>query len=412
MPNSNRFQDPCCSRGLSRRELLAGGSALLGASLLHSATFAATAASGPLRIGMVLALTGRVASAYAPLYVGARIAAEEINAAGGIMGRKVEFVEGDDEGTPAREAPVIHSLLEKGIDVLLGPIGTSPVLASLSVTTPARMIQAGGATAEEVANGVKYPYNYQFSYNSSHQARVTVEFITTKLSSKKIGVLQETFAQSEAIANSTIAGLKDHQIAPVGYEVFPTNASDAKSYLRNLQRAGTEVLVLSTSLPSSTLLVFNGLRGLGWYPEIIGYTGFFSDSLLEILPPEAMAKVYIAYLKNFSYAAGGAPPERQVQYVKKLLGYAETKGQEPNAASWAYYDAMHAFKWAIEKANGTDPEKLKSVLDSMTDFPGMLGKMSFTAENHSALGPDALVMCKFDSARAPQAMGAFRERVG
>ena len=136
-----------------------------------------------------------------------------------------------------------------------------------------------------------------------------------------------------------------------------------------------------------------------------------SDALLDILPPEALARVYVAYLKAYTYSATESPAVKQVAYVKKLLSYPESKGQEPNAAVSPFYDAIYAYKWAIETAKSTDPDEVKAAMETMKDFPGMSGTLSFTPDNHCSLGVEALAWCKLASARDPRAMGAFRERV-
>jgi ABC-type branched-subunit amino acid transport system substrate-binding protein len=396
----------------SRRQLLVRGAVLsAGMALPGARSVLAQGSSEPFRFGLIKALTGRVASAYAPLYVGARIALEEINASGGILGRKVEIIEDDDEGTPAKEPAVVRALQEKKIDILLGPVGTSPTLTALSVTTPAKLIQTGGSFAEEAADGKSYPYHFQFNFNSKLSSGLTVDYIAANFKDKKIGIIQESFAASEAISKAVIAGLKEKGISPVGYQVFPGNTPDIKSYLRTLQRADTEVLIVSTGIPSNSALVFNALRGIDWYPPIYGYSGLMSDALLDILPPEALARVNVAYLKAFSYYGSKSPPERQVAYVKKMLTYPEAKGQEPNAAVSPFYDAMYAYQWAIENAKSTDPDKVKASMETLKGFAGMAGTLSLTAENHCALGPDSLTFCKLASAKDPRAMGAFRERI-
>jgi branched-chain amino acid transport system substrate-binding protein len=398
---------------LTRRQaLMAGAMATAGLAAPGLRSALAQGASEPFRFGLIKALTGRVASAYAPLYVGARIAADEMNAAGGILGRKVEIVEADDEGSPAKEPAVVRALQEQKIDILLGPVGTSPTLTALSVTTPAKLIHTGGSFAAEAADGKVYPYHFQFNFNNLLSGGITVEYIAANLKDKKIGIIQESFASSEAISKTVTEGLKAKGIAPVGLEVFPNNTPDIKSYLRNLQKAGAEVLVVSTGIPANSALVFNALRGIEWYPPMYGYSGLMSDSLLDILPPEALARVFVAYLKAYTYTESEKPGDKQVAYVKKLLSYPETKGQEPNAAVSPFYDAMVVYKWAIETAKSTDPDKVKAAMETLKDFPGMSGTLSLTPENHCGLGPDAMAWCKLGSARDPRAMGAFRERIG
>lgn len=407
-----KLREPGVRKALSRRQVLAHGAMLSAGLMVPGAARVLAQGSGePFRFGLIKALTGRVASAYAPLYVGARIALDEINAAGGILGRKCEIIEDDDEGTPAKEPAVVRALQEKKIDILLGPVGTSPTLTALSVTTPAKLIHTGGSFAEEAADGKTYPYHFQFNFNSKLSAGLTVEYFAANLKDKKIGIIQESFASSEAISKTVIAGLKEKGIAPVGYEVFPGNTPDIKSYLRSLQRAGVEVLIVSTGIASNSALVFNALRGLDWYPPMYGYSGLMSDALLDILPPDALARVSVAHLKAFSYFSDKNPEARQVAYVKKMLTYPEAKGQEPNAAVSPFYDAMYAYKWAIESAKSVEPDRIKAAMETLKGFPGMAGTLSLSADNHCALGPDSLTWCKLASAKDPRAMGAFRERI-
>jgi branched-chain amino acid transport system substrate-binding protein len=412
MANLTEGRKAFTTGGLSRRQILTASSMLAAGLVLPEArSVFAQSASEPFRFGLIKALTGRVASAYAPLYVPARIAVDEINAAGGILGRKVEIVDGDDEGTPAKEPAVVRALMEQKIDILLGPVGTSPTLTALSVTNPAKFLQTGGSFAAEAADGKTYPYHFQFNFNNKLSGGMTVDYISANLKDKKIGIIQESFASSEAIAKTVTEGLKANGVSIVGHEVFPNNTPDIKSYLRNLQKAGTEVLVVSTGIAANSALVFNALRGIGWFPSMYGYSGLMSDALLDLLPPEALANVFVSYLKAYTYIETEKPAEKQVAYVKKVLSYPESKGQEPNAAVSPFYDAIYVYKWAIESAKSTEADKVKAAMETLKDYPGMSGTLSLSPENHCSLHADSMAWCKLASAGDPRAMGAFRERI-
>jgi branched-chain amino acid transport system substrate-binding protein len=117
------------------RRVFMGGVAALGASAFGRA---ALAAEEIFNLGWVRPTTGRLASSYAPLYIGGLIAIDEINAMGGVMGRKIAQQEEDDEASPAREPAVIKKLQESGVRYICGPTGSSQSLAALAITTPAR----------------------------------------------------------------------------------------------------------------------------------------------------------------------------------------------------------------------------------------------------------------------------------
>src|SRR5439155_18899346 len=90
----------------------------------------------------------------------------------GILGRQIEFLEEDDEGSPAKEPAAIRRLLDRGAQFIIGPVGSSQSIAALSVSTPAKVIHVAGIGAEEGGDGIKYPYQYQFQLNAGHQGDV------------------------------------------------------------------------------------------------------------------------------------------------------------------------------------------------------------------------------------------------
>src|SRR5262249_395124 len=143
----------------------------------------------------------------------------------------------------------------------------------------------------------------------------------------------------------------------------------------------------------------------------LGYAALQSDALLDLMPPEAIDQVYTYYLKAFSYTATEKPADRQLAYAKKLLTYPATKGQEPNAAVSPFYDPMYVYKWAIEQVKSTDPDKVKAAMETLKNFPGMVGPLSLSPENHCGISQENMAWCKISSARDPRAMGAFRERI-
>ena len=113
---------------IDRRILLAHGAraaaALATGSLFGRGAFAAD----EVKIGWIQPTTGALASSFGPLYLAADMALEEINAAGGILGRKLVKVTADDEGSPAKEPIVTRRLIDDGCKFILGPVGSSQAM--------------------------------------------------------------------------------------------------------------------------------------------------------------------------------------------------------------------------------------------------------------------------------------------
>src|SRR5262249_18853156 len=96
---------------------------------------AAFAEQQPFKLAWIRPTTGRLASSFAPLYIGGLIAVDEINAAGGILGRPIVRVEEDDEASPAKEPGIVRKLSQQEIGCFVGPTGSSQSLASIAATT-------------------------------------------------------------------------------------------------------------------------------------------------------------------------------------------------------------------------------------------------------------------------------------
>ena len=140
----------------------------VGAFGLSSLGLASAArAADPFNIGWIRPTTGRLASSFSYLYIGGLIAIEEINAAGGILGRPIARIEEDDEASPAKEPAIVKKLQGSGINFIAGPTGSSQSLSSLATTTPAKIIQATYANGAEA--GRRHELSLPLPVHVQHQ---------------------------------------------------------------------------------------------------------------------------------------------------------------------------------------------------------------------------------------------------
>jgi ABC-type branched-subunit amino acid transport system substrate-binding protein len=391
------------SNTLHRRTLLGAGSALLLAGGVR-------AEADPFRIGWVRPTTGRLASSFAPLYVGGLIAIEEINAAGGILGRPIVRDEQDDEGSPAKEPAIVRKLADDGIRFICGPTGSSQALAALATTTPAKIINTTYGLAAALGDGHKYPYHYQMIFNSDQQAIAIVRYLVDVLKLRKIGVLQESTAYGEEITVSTRRELTKRGLDPVGVQVFPISAPDLNGYVSNLQKAGAEGLCLYLSNTPNSVMAFNAMNGLNWHPPIAGHTSLFDEALLKLVAPDALRNVAGTYYRSFTWSDNEAPGQRQQDYARKIATYPEARGVMVNAAFSPNYDFLKLLSTVIAAEKTDDPERIKPALDAVRNYPGMLGAVNFSPDNHCAISADEMVMASVASGTDPRAQGIFRAR--
>ncbi|GGC87393.1 ABC transporter substrate-binding protein [Chelatococcus reniformis] len=396
--------------GLDRRDFLVRAAGLW-AGAMGAAGFAgkAIAQSEPFRVGWVRPTTGRLVSSFTMLYVGGLIAIDEINAAGGILGRRIVKQEEDDEASPAKEPAIVRKLRENGITYICGPTGSSQSLASLAGTTSAKVIQAAFANAVELGDGGKYPYHYQLLFNSSQQAEVCVRYLVETLKIKKIGILQENTAFGEQATAASLAALQKHGLKPVATEIYSQTAPDLSAYITNLRKSGAEGLLGWMASAPSLAMCYNGLHAQKWYPPITGHNGVFYEVLFDLVPEEALRNVTGTNYKTLLWTPERPVGARQQAYAKKLTAYPETRGSGAATASAPFYDFLYLLKEVVEAEKSFDTEKVKRALDSVQGFDGMLGKISFTPQNHTGISIDQISLGTALSGKDPRAMGVFRQ---
>ncbi len=378
---------------------LGAGLGFPGAALAQAQTF---------NVGWIRPTTGRLASTFAQNYVGGLIAIDEINAAGGIMGRQIVRSEEDDEASPAKQPGIVKKLKDANVGFIVGPTGSSQTLSSLAVTGPNKMIQAAFANAAEMGDATKHPYHYQVSFNSDQQAEVCVRYLAEKLKLKKIGILQENTALGEQGTAATRAAMKKLGLEPVAVEVYSQTAPDLTPFLNNMRRAGVEGMVSWIASLPNVAMAFNALHKMRWYPHITGHNGLFYETLFDLVPAEALQNVTATLYKTYLWTDSRPIAARQQAFARKLATYPETKGAGAAVAAAPYYDYLHLLKVVIEQEKSFDTEKIKRALDNVKGYDGMLGKISFSATNHSGISVDQVGVGTVMSAKDPKSIGVFR----
>ncbi len=395
-----------------RRRFLATGAAVTGALL--AAPSILRASTGDLKIGWLRPLTGPLASSFESLYAAGDIALDEINAKGGILGRKLVKVEVDDAGAPANQPIAVRQLIDNDVTIVVGPVGSSQTLAALAVATPAGIIQSGYITASEGGDGARYPYHYQCGFTVSAQAVKYAEYLSTKTSYKNIGVLVEDSAAGTSVLEACKVELAKAGLNLVASRVSPLRSPDLTPFLRDLRSSGAEALCAFVSNAIDVTQFFVGLDRLGWKPPVVGHTGLVFATAPNAVPDSAKyPEVYAASYKGLTFTDTDLPSERVRAFVDKLGKLDLPDSSLPPAATSPYYDFLHVVAHAAEQTQSLKSEDLKAYLDSLTGYEGLYGPMSFTAENHTGYGPEAAAMAQVfapDSELLASSRGLFRPR--
>lgn len=399
----------------TRREVLRSAGAFgLGVAAFSTGLWDLEArAADDFRIGWIKPLTGPLASTFEGYYYAADIAFEEINGTGGILGRKIVKVEVDDQASPANEPLVMRRLAEDSIRFVLGPVGSSQSLAAFEIGSPRKMLQATYSSADEVGDGIRYPYHYGFSSPGLAQVVRHAEYLVA-LGIKKAGVLTEDSAAGASIRESIRKELTAKQIEIVSDQVFPLRTPDMTPYLRKLRSDGAPALDTHLSNLNDMTQLRIGLNRLGWKPPIVGGAGLMFTGLPGTVPDGAMYRdIYAATYRTLTYTDTEKPPERVIEFAKKLIRKEVPASVIGAATTSPFYDFLHSLKKAIESTKSLEPDAIKAYFDSGVDLNGIFGRLTFSPSRHFGYEADSIAMAIVASDDEPlsrEFKGIFRRR--
>ncbi|WP_333906628.1 substrate-binding protein [Delftia acidovorans] len=331
-------------------------------------------AAEPLRIGVAVGLSG-ANSVVAPAVVQAsQLAVEEINAAGGILGRKVELEIADDASGAVGA--------QKAFDTLVFQKKVSAVIAM--ETSAARN------AALPVINRGKLPYIYTSFYEGrscnpwmyvngwvpEQQVAPMVDFLAKNRNAKNFFLVGNDYAFGRGMLAFTRKYIEQQGGKVVGEEYLPIDGSDWTSVLSKLRSAKADALISATAGGAPNVSLAKQLKAAGLSLP-------YGNLAVDEGTARTMGTDAQGMLLSASYLSGIDTPEnkRFMQAMQKKFG-AEMK--TPNELSEPQYEAFHLFKAAVEKAGSTDAALVIRALAEVS-FNGPRGVIQMSRSRHTPL---------------------------
>ena len=386
---------------VTRRQALTSASA---AALASTIARPAIAQKDPILIGYLPALTGPSSSTGIGINRGVAMAVQEINAAGGIDGRQIELISRDTQSDPTKAVNGAAELTRGAkVQVVFGPVNSGEALAAVPLLARANVPQLHPCWVDQLADAKKYPLCFRNGPTNQQIGGAANRYVVEVLKKKKVAIVSDTTGYGTASVNAYVPMLK--QIgAEVVYQAHVDAANpDLKPEVLRMQSAGAEA-IMPWSVNAGFLSRLIITRGqLGWDVPICGQTTLGSGQTKALLDkPEYWNKVYPNNFRPVCYGADGKLPERTRAFMDRLRS---AKIDMSDTLLWWIalgYDAPLLIRDAI-KANGPEPEKIVAYWNSLKNFPGVYGDISFTPDEHNGYPDRQIVMVEANSLKE----GAF-----
>ena len=376
---------------------------LLGLSFLITAcggekeATTATKESETIKIGSTAPLTGPVAIYGVTSINGAKLAMEEINKNGGVLGKQIEYIVLDSKGDSTEAITAYNRLVDEGIVAYLGEITSKPTLAIAEVAAQDNMpmITPTGTQFNITEAG---PNVFRVCFTDPYQGVVLANLAKKNLNAKTVALLVNNSSDySDGVAEAFVKEAEKLGLQVVAKEGYAEGDKDFRAQLTKVAAANPDVLLVPDYYEQAALISTQA-REVGVKATFIGPDGW--DGVAKALDSSSYGAIENSYFTNH-YSV-----EDQNEKVQNFLkAYREKYNEEPSAFSALAYDTAYLMKDAIEKAGSTDKDAIiKAIKES--DFAGVTGHLKFDEKNNPVKAVTVLKIVNgnytFDSVIQPE----------
>ena len=342
-------------------------------NLIFSAISVVFALIGPvhaeetIKIGVAGSLSGDLASYGLPALNGVKLAVEEINVNGGILGRKVELLAEDDVCKPEIATNTATKLVSSGVHVVVGHICSGATKAALGIYKAANVIvMSPSATNPELTQSGNYPNFYRTIASDDAQARSEVDFAINVLKLKKIAVIHDKGDYGKGLAEYAEKFIKESGRAEVVlFEGVTPGAVDYSAVVQKIKRKKADGVIFGGYHPEASKIVMQMRKKRM-------KTFFISDDGVK---DETFIRVARKYAEGV-YATGPRDVSKNPLAVSFTEKYKEHFGKEVGVFSLNAYSAAQALLNGIARGGSTDYTAVSRALRSeYVETP--LGRISF-----------------------------------
>ena len=330
---------------------------------------------GTIKIGVYGDLTGQTSSFGQSTKNGAQMAADEINANGGINGRQVQLVHEDDQGEPGKAATVVAKLIDQDqVRALIGEVASSNSLAAAPKAQESKVPMISPSSTNPKVTQVG-DYIFRVCFIDPFQGEVMAKFAVNSLKAKKAAILYD----SNADYSKGLVQFFKQAFTKLGGEIVTEKAyaqrdRDFTGQLTAIRDLTPDVIYVP-GYYQEVGVIAKQTKQLGIKAPLLGGDGWDSPQLWDLGGDSLNG----SFISNH-YSVDDPKPEIQ-DFVRRFK--AKFNGTAPDALAALAYDAMLVLADSIKRANGTECAALRNAIATTKDFKGITGIISLNEERNA-----------------------------
>lgn len=321
--------------------------------------------SDSVKFGLIGPLTGEYSQYGTAVENAAKLAADEINANGGVLGKDLEIIAYDSKGDPTEGVQAYNRLVEQDeIDALIGGTFSGVTLAvkELAISDGIPVLTPTATNPDVTLNAANV---FRACYTDSYQGNVAALFASQNLGSENAAVLyNRDDAYSEGLANAFMDVYDANSLA-YGEFSFGKDDDDYSALLTNIKAGGYDVVFLPAYI-AEVGKVLTQAKTLGLDVPFIGGDGW-----------DGLEADYADVAEGFYFANHYSKTDESQIIQDFVTNYEDTFGESPNALAALAYDAVYAMASAIEDAGTTDFADVVAALQNLNFQNAVTGSIQF-----------------------------------
>lgn len=343
--------------------------------LVMLAACAATHAAEPIRVGLVDETTGPQAEAGVLTLHGVRLALDEINAAGGILGRPVELIVEDNQSTNPGTVLAYSKLVDQKVVAVIGPLRSTQVQAASPTIAKAKLPAIIGGSDPSLTR-VNNPWIFRVRPSDMYSSRVMAEYGLQTMGKRKWAIVHSTDTFGTNGKNALVDALKAKGVEPVLVQGYTSNQQDFTAVVLALKKSGADIIGSYMTNSPDVGIFAKQMKQLGVEADWIGSTSLSTETALK-LAGDALWGTWV--VTDFF-------PDANAESKAFAAKFKAKHGFNPDLYSAWSYAALHLLKHAIQSAGSTDSEAVRKAILATRGLKGIAGTYQFDANGDGLHG--------------------------
>lgn len=370
-----------------KKRLLVGAIVLaLGASLFYGCS-KKNEGGDTIKLGVIGPLTGPVATYGQSVKNGIALAEKEVNAAGGINGKKVSISYQDDQADQSAAINAFNKLVDdEKVCAILGGVTSGSTLAIASKATQAKIPLLTPTATEPSITKVGGEFVFRGCYVDSFQGEGAAKYAAKDLGKKNAAVLYNVSSDySKGIAEAFKKEFEANGGKVVEFSTYNKDDKDFNAQLTKIKAANPDIIILPDYY-DKVALIAKQARALGITAQFLGSDGWDSSDFYKIGGDAVVGGLFINHY---------SPADTAKEVQDFVTAYKKEYNSEPDALAALGYDGAKTMFQALENAKSTDGDKIREAL-AKVNYKGVTGNITFGDDRTAIKGA---VILKVDGAK-------------